>query len=118
MRQIKVIGWLVVLTLLLFILMAVYTSPLIPSIPELQFTYSKHAFKAVLAHWQASGLTRFKAHFLIDFPFLVAYGLLGFLLSTRTSLLRFFSQRVKSLLIWMLPAAALADAVENFFTCI
>jgi hypothetical protein len=101
------------LALTLFIAMASYTSPLRPSIPELQFTYNAQAFHAIVAAWPPDGMVRFKLHFLIDFPFLLCYGALGYLISTRTRLFVRCSPRLRSTLACMLPASAAADAVEN-----
>lgn len=98
---------------LLFAGMVLYTSPLDPSVPVIQFTFTEAGFRAILDAWQAAGVARFRGHFAIDFPFLVCYGALGFLLSTRTGLFRRFSRRTTSLLAVALPAAAAADATEN-----
>lgn len=100
-------------TALLFAAMALYTSPLDPGIPAIQFTFTEAAFRRVLDAWQDAGVARFRAHFAIDFPFLACYGALGCLLSTRTGLFRNFTRRVQSLLAAALPAAAAADAIEN-----
>ena len=94
--------------------MAIYTHRLTPCIPAIQLTFSETAFKAILADWQSAGTyDRFKTHFALDFPFLVSYGVLGFLVSTRTRLFQNFSRPVKSLLSYALPVAAVADAIEN-----
>jgi Ni,Fe-hydrogenase I cytochrome b subunit len=100
-------------TTLLFAAMALYTSPLEPSIPAIQFTFTESAFNSVLNAWSPADVTRFKTHFAIDFPFLACYGALGYLLSTRTGLFRNVAQRTKSLLAVSLPVAAAADAIEN-----
>lgn len=100
-------------TALLFAAMALYTSPLDPGVPAIQFTFTEAAFRRVLDAWQDAGVARFRAHFAIDFPFLACYGALGYLLSTRTGLFRSFTQRTQSLLAVALPAAAAADAIEN-----
>jgi hypothetical protein len=98
---------------LLFVAMALYTSPLEPSIPAIQFTFTESAFRSVLNSWQPTGVARFKAHFAIDFPFLACYGALGYLLSRRTGLFRSVTEQTKSLLAISLPVAAAADAIEN-----
>lgn len=110
MRTVRV---LVAASALLFVAMALYTSPLDPSIPAIQFTFTESAFKSVLNAWGPSGVARFRAHFAIDFPFLATYGALGYLLSKRTRLFRSVTQRAASLLAVSLPVAAAADAIEN-----
>jgi hypothetical protein len=98
---------------LLFVTMAIFTSPLEPSIPTIQLTYTEAAFRSVLDSWGAEDLARFKAHFVIDYPFLVCYGAFGYLLSRRTRLFHSFTARTTSLLAASLPVAAAADAIEN-----
>jgi hypothetical protein len=98
---------------LLFIAMAIYTSPLDPGIPALQFTFTESAFRSILDKWQPTGVTRFKAHFAIDFPFLICYGALGFLIATRTTIFQNLPPFLKSLLTLSLPSAAVADVIEN-----
>lgn len=110
MRTVRVLA---AASALLFVAMALYTLPLDPSIPVIQFTFTEAAFRSVLNTWQAAGVARFKGHFAIDFPFLACYGALGYLLSTRTGLFRRVTQRTKALLAVSLPVAAVADALEN-----
>lgn len=93
--------------------MAVYTSPLDPSVPVIQFTFTESAFKNVLNSWRPTDIARFKGHFAIDFPFLLCYGVLGYLISKRTRLFRHFRDRTISLFAALLPIAAAADAIEN-----
>lgn len=106
---------LAVVSALLFVAMAIYTYPLKPGIPVLQLTFSEVAFRSILSEWTPFGVEIFKRHFLIDFPFLVCYGCLGYLLSTQTHLFERFAPAAKSLLALALPAAAVADATENAF---
>lgn len=100
-------------SILLFAAMGVYTYPLSPSIPELQLTFTEEAFYKILNQWDASELAIFKGHFFIDFVFLLHYGVLGYLLTTRTHLFQHVKPSIKSAFAWMLPAAAVLDAVEN-----
>ena len=110
MRTVRLLA---TVTALLFVAMALYTSPLEPSIPALQFTFTEAAFKALLEQWQPADITRFKYHFAIEFPFVLCYGLLGFMIATRTRLFQPFPYSARSLLAWSLPGAAAADAIEN-----
>ena len=101
--------------LVLFVATIICTFPLTPSIPAIQLTFSESAFRAVLDAWQAPGVERFKLHLAIDFPFLLCYGMLGFLVARRTRLLRAFRRRARTLLAFSLPLAVLADGAENLF---
>lgn len=104
---------LTIITALLFIVMAVYTSPLRPSIPELQLTYSEAAFCKIVSHWNDAQRLLFMRHFWLDFPLLVCYGLLGWLLVVRGRASAALAVRWRCALAWLLPAAACADAMEN-----
>jgi hypothetical protein len=98
---------------LLVVTIGICVDSLEPSVPAIQFTFSEAAFKAVLGQWQTAGVARFKAHFIFDFPFLLSYGALGFLIASRTRFLRAFPARARALLALSLPLAASADALEN-----
>ncbi len=98
---------------LLFTAMAVWTRPLKPNIPTLQLTFTEAAFRSILAEWQPAGVYIFKTHFAIDFPFLVCYGALGYLVARGTSLFARHTPRTRSLLAISLPVAAVLDAIEN-----
>ena len=104
---------LAIFSALLFAAMAIYTWPLKPSIPAIQLTFTEYAFKSILNSWNPEGISIFKAHFLIDFPFLVCYGALGYLISTKTKLFNSYTPMAKSLLALSLPVASAADAIEN-----
>jgi hypothetical protein len=110
MRTVRVLA---AASTLLFVAMALYTSPLDPGIPAIQFTFTEAGFRSVLNAWRPADVARFRAHFAIDFPFLVCYGALGFLLTKRTGLFQSVKQRTKSLLAISMPVAAAADAIEN-----
>jgi len=102
-------------TALLFLAMAIQAAPLHPWIPAIQFTYSEAAFRAVLAQWQADGVARFAWHFAIDFPFLLSYGLFGYLLAEHFLLSAQRSALFRLSIVWSLPAAAIMNAAENVF---
>lgn len=107
------VGVLAALAAGLFAAMVAYTAPLTPGIPALQLSFSASAFDAVLTRWDAEGLRLFRNHFFIDFPFLLAYAVLGQRLVTRTRLFARHRPGARSALAWALPLAAAADAVEN-----
>ena len=79
----------------------------------MQLTYSNSAFQTILKQWGPAGVARFRAHFTIDFPFPVSYGLFGYLLAKWSSLFAKQSVFSRSLLTWTLPAAAALDTAEN-----
>ena len=110
MRSIRVVG---IVSVLLFTAMAIYTSSLDPGIPSIQLTFTERGFNSILSKWNPTQVEVFKRHFLIDYPFLICYGLLGYLISKRTDLFAKFTHTAKGLLAVSLPAAAIADAVEN-----
>lgn len=114
MRLGAVLPWLSgALSLLLFIVMAVHSAPLSPSIPALQFTFEPAAFQTILTQWGPAGVARFRSHFAIDFPFLLSYGLSGYLCARHTGLFASLGARSRQLLTLLLPGAALLDAGEN-----
>jgi hypothetical protein len=102
-----------IMSALLFSAMAVYTSSLEPGIPSIQLTFTEFAFNSILNQWTASQIEIFKRHFLIDYPFLVCYGSLGYLMANRTALFAGFSRTAVNRLAICLPVAATADGVEN-----
>lgn len=106
-------GTTAIVTAVLFVAMAAQSAPLSPSIPEIQFTYSPEAFNAILTQWQQDGVQRFKGHFAIDFPFLLAYGLLGYRLVREQAGHWDIAPGVRRGLLWNLPLAAFLDALEN-----
>lgn len=114
MKRSAVLPWLSgALSLLLFIVMAVHSASLSPSIPALQFTFEPAAFQAILAQWGPAGVDRFRSHFAIDFPFLLSYGITGYLWTPHTGFFANLGARPRQLLTWLLPGAALLDAGEN-----
>lgn len=101
------------LTLILFVAMAMHSSPLSPSIPIIQLTFDEAAFKAVLAQWGPNGVELFRTHFFIDFSFLTSYGVFGYLLGRQVTCRHNANPSARHFLIWALPAAAALDACEN-----
>lgn len=97
----------------LFVAMTTHAAALHPSIVALQFTYDRASFGAILQQWQAAGAARFLEHFRIDFPFLAAYGTFGYLLGSCVRMATAADAAGRRFLVWGLPWAALADALEN-----
>ena len=100
--------WVAAATVLLFLGLGVYLSPLQPGVVALQLTWSPEAFAAVVQAWGPEGVERFRRHLPVDGLLLWSYGTLGYLLTTRTAFLhpaalRFTPRGVAGLL----PFAAL-----------
>ncbi len=97
------------LALLLFAGLAILLAPLEPSVLQLQFAFAPRAFGQIVHTWQSEGLARYRAHFPADFALLLSYATFGYLFATRTRLAALGGAWAR----WLLPAAALADALEN-----
>ncbi len=95
--------------LLLFAGLSIFLAPLEPSVLQLQFAFTPRAFGQIVHTWQAEGLARYRAHFPADFALLLSYAAFGYLLATRTRLAAMGGAWAR----WLLPAAALADGLEN-----
>lgn len=101
------------MTALLFAAMAWHSSPLQPGIPLLQLTFTEGAFRAVADQWSSAELARFHDHFFWDFPFLVCYGVWGWVLVQQTT---WFNRESASKVLpwaWCTPLASGLDALEN-----
>ena len=112
MREIRMLAF---LAALLFVSMATYTSSVKPSIPELQLTFSHAAYQHITGMWSVAEMDRFRMHFLIDFPFLLSYGALGYRMAGSPTIFRALSVANRARLALALPVAAMADCVENVF---
>jgi len=93
--------------------MVVHSSPLAPGIPALQLTFNEAAFKAILAQWGPDGIARFRAHFRIDFLVLTSYGVFGYLFVHYGGLFRLLDKKTRRIAGWVMPVAAVLDAIEN-----
>lgn len=105
MSPLKATWGLGLLALLLFAALALFLAPLQPSVLALQFAFTPRAFGEVVHSWTPAMRERFVLHLPLDMVLLVAYGAFGYLLARR--------QRAMAAARWLLPLAALADAVEN-----
>ncbi len=108
-------GFLALLATVLFVSMAAYTASIRPGIPELQLTFSQAGFQQITGLWSNADLEKFKRHFLIDFPFLLSYGALGYRMVIAPGVFRSLTTATRGRLALVLPLAALADGVENVF---
>ena len=93
--------------------LAWYLSPLQPGVVALQLAFTPRAFGRIVHGWSSEHLQRYLVHLPVDGLLLVCYGAFGYLLATRTALFRRTSLRVQQGARWLLPLAALFDAVEN-----
>jgi hypothetical protein len=106
--------WLLgVVSLGLFVGLAVYLAPLKPGILELQFAFTPNAFAAVLHQWSPADLQRYRSHFPADFILLLCYGTFGVLSVRAIAAFNSASSRLKRLATLTLPCAAVFDAIEN-----
>jgi len=84
-----------------------------PSVGAIQFTFTEAAFRRILDAWGPEGRDRFATHFAYDYVFLGCFGLFGWALG------KWLAERLdrpgwlRSLLPWIMPAAAVGDAVED-----
>lgn len=74
-----------------------------PGLLGAQFTFTERHFRSVVDQWGPEGLARFRSHFVLDYCFLACYGLFGLALGFA----------LQSAVPWILPAAAVFDAIEN-----
>ena len=107
-------AWILGLTsLTLLAALAAYLAPLQPDILALQFTFDQASFQAILAAWKPEGVLRYRSHLPIDFGLLLCYGAFGYVQASKTAIFTKFSPATETLLRWVMPLAALCDAVEN-----
>jgi hypothetical protein len=97
----------------LFAGLAWYLAPLQPNILALQFAFTPASFAQVVHAWPVEHQQRYLAHLPLDFVLLASYALFGYLLATRTALFAAHSTIVRRAATWLLPLAAVFDAVEN-----
>lgn len=102
--------WLIGLCdVLLFAGMVLLLAPLKPGILALQCSFRRESFGAVLAAWGEAGLRRYRAHLPVDCIFLLGYAAFGHLWAGQATLPAWAAAWAP----WVLPAAAVFDALEN-----
>jgi hypothetical protein len=79
----------------------------------LQLTFTPAAFGAIIHAWSPEDLARYRAHLPLDCLLLLGYGSFGWLLARRTTVFSAYSPRAQRRARWLMPAAALCDAIEN-----
>ncbi len=87
--------------------------PLEPGVVALQLAFTPAAFGEIVHSWSPADLALYRSHFPADFMLLFAYGVFGYLAGTTTRALGHGSRGRRRLATWLLPAAAVFDALEN-----
>ena len=88
-------------------------APLQPGVVALQLAFTPGAFGGIVHAWPVEHLQRYLAHLPWDGVLLVCYGSFGWLLATRTRVFEACPPALRRAARWLLPWAALFDAVEN-----
>jgi hypothetical protein len=97
----------------LFAGIAWYLAPLKPGILALQMAFSPRRFGEVIHAWGPEHLERYRQHLPYDFALLLAYAVFGYMLATRTQVFASLPVVVARHAKWLLPLAAVCDAVED-----
>lgn len=93
--------------------LAWYLSPLKPGVVALQFAFTPRAFGEIIHQWSLDDLQLYRRHLPVDFILLAAYGWFGYLLARRAPFFRAGAPALRCAGSWLLPAAAIFDALEN-----
>ena len=99
--------------LLLYAAMGIVLMPLGLRALRLQVTYSAAQFDRIYEGWSTLQRRRYSLHFLFDYPFLVSYGLLGYVWAIERLPDAFQHTLLEVLIPLLLPVAAGCDAIEN-----
>lgn len=111
------VGWLALASgavgAVIFAAMIRVVGRLDPGVGAIQLTFTEPAFRRILDAWGPDGRRRFAAHFAYDYPFMICFGLFGWALGAWLSRRLQGRAWLASLLPWLLPAAAVGDAIED-----
>ena len=88
-------------------------SGLQPGVTVLQFAWTPRGFGEIVHVWSPEDLARYRLHLPVDSLLLLAYGSFGWLLATRTALFAALPGHARVAARFVLPLAAVCDAVEN-----
>lgn len=88
-------------------------SGLQPGVTVLQFAWTPRGFGEIVHVWSPEDLARYRLHLPVDSLLLLAYGSFGWLLATRTALFAALPGHSRVAARFVLPLAAVCDAVEN-----
>lgn len=100
--------------ILLFGAIMVYLRPLRPSLFRVQFSGSERRFRDLVAPWSPEAHRRFQAHFPADWVLITLYIVAGWSYG-HSAVVAHAGSNVATLATWALPAAGMADLVENIF---
>ena len=101
------------LVVILAVAVAWMVAPLSPGVVVLQFAWTPRGFGEIVHVWPPEDLVRYRAHLPVDCALLFAYGVFGYLLATQTGLFAPLPVPLRRLAPFVLPLAAVFDAVEN-----
>ena len=104
-----------VLAASMWLVMAWQLRVLTPGPVALQLTWDAETFGRIIHLWSPEDLALYRRFLLVDYAVLLAYGVFGWLLATRTRLFASLSSRLQRLARLCLPLAAALDALENAF---
>ena len=99
----------------MWLVMAWQLRVLTPGPIALQLTWDPQTFGRIIHLWSPEDLALYRRFLLVDYGVLLAYGVFGWLLATRTRLFASLSSRLQRLARLCLPLAAALDALENAF---
>ena len=99
----------------MWLVMAWQLRVLTPGPIALQLTWDPQTFGRIIHLWSPEDLALYRRFLLVDYGVLLAYGVFGWLLATRTRLFASLSSRLQRLACLCLPLAAALDALENAF---
>ena len=99
----------------MWLVMAWQLRVLTPGPVALQLTWDAETFGRIIHLWSPEDLALYRRFLLVDYAVLLAYGVFGWLLATRTRLFASLSSRLQRLARLCLPLAAALDALENAF---
>ena len=104
-----------VLAASMWLVMAWQLRVLTPGPVALQLTWDAETFGRIIHLWSPEDLALYRRFLLVDYAVLLAYGVFGWLLATRTRLFASLSSGAQRLARLCLPLAAALDALENAF---
>ncbi len=104
-----------VLAAVLFGGVFIYLWPLRPGVIALQFAWHPQTFGGIIHLWSDADLARYRSHLPVDGVTLLAYGVFGWLLATRTAVFAACAPSTQAFARLCLPLAAVFDAAENAF---
>ena len=96
-----------------WLVMAWHLAELKPSVIALQLAWDPRIFGEIIHLWPPEGLALYRRWLPFDGAVLLAYGAFGWLLAVRTRIFSPLPRIARTAAPFMLPLAAVLDAVEN-----